>query len=104
MAVEPVELPFATTQGRLWRAHRARVGAIATSNPALARLCTGPPTIQREGLVDRPVLKAGGMRGVLWVHVVGMRVPTEQGRSGLSGRGLDSASSSCEHMTQRTRP
>ena len=54
-------------------------GVIATSNPALVYLRTGTPTIQLEGLVDRAVLKARGVRYVVWVHLAGMRVPANQG-------------------------
>lgn len=54
-------------------------GVIATSNPALVYLRTGTSTIQLEGLVDRAVLKARGVRYVVWVHLARMRVPADQG-------------------------
>jgi hypothetical protein len=52
---------------------------IATSNPALVHLRTGTPTIQLKVLVDRAVMKARGVRCVVWVHLAGMRVPGDQG-------------------------
>ena len=54
-------------------------GVIATSNPALVYLRTGTPTIQLEGLVNRAVLRARGVRYVVWVHLASMRVPVDQG-------------------------
>jgi hypothetical protein len=87
-----------------WLRQHSADGVIATSNPALVHLRTGTPTIQLEGLFDRAVLKARGVRCVVRVHLAWMRVPADQGRSGMSRRGLDSGSSSCEHMRrQRTR-
>ena len=62
-----------------WLRQHPADGVIATSNPALAHLRTGTPTIQLEGLVDRAVLKARGVRCVVWVHLAGMRVPADQG-------------------------
>jgi hypothetical protein len=54
-------------------------GGRVIANPALVHLRTGTPTIQLEGLVDRAVLKARGVRCVVWVHLAGMRVPADQG-------------------------
>jgi hypothetical protein len=71
-----------------WLRQHPADGVIATSNPALAHLRSGTPTIQLEGLVDRAVLKARGVRYVVWVHLAGMRVPPTRGRSGMSRRGL----------------
>jgi hypothetical protein len=61
-----------------WLRQHPADGVIATSNLALAHLRTGTPTIQLEGLVDRAVLKARGVRCVVWVHLAGMRVPARR--------------------------
>ncbi len=61
-----------------WLQQHPADGVTATSNPALVYLRTGTPTIQLEGLVGRAVLKAHGVRYVVWVHLAGMRVPTDQ--------------------------
>lgn len=62
-----------------WLQQHPADGVIATSNPALVYLRTGMPTIQLEGHVDRAVLKARGVRYVVWVHLAGMPVPADQG-------------------------
>jgi hypothetical protein len=62
-----------------WLRQHAADGVIATSNPALVYLRNGTPTIQLEGLVDRAVLKARGVRYVVWVHLASMPVPSDQG-------------------------
>ena len=62
-----------------WLQQHPADGVIATTNPALVYLRTGTPTIQLEGRVDRAVLKARGVRYVVWVHLAGMRVPADQG-------------------------
>ena len=62
-----------------WLQQHPTDGVIATSNPALVYLRTGTPTIQLEGLVDRAVLKARGVRYVVWVHLARMSVPVDQG-------------------------
>jgi hypothetical protein len=62
-----------------WLQQHPTDGVIATSNPALVYLRTGTRTVQLEGLVDRAVLQAGGVRYVVWVHLANMRVPSEQG-------------------------
>ena len=62
-----------------WVQQNPANGVIATSNPALVHLRTGTPTIQLEGLIDRAVLKARGVRYVVWVHLARMRVPADQG-------------------------
>jgi hypothetical protein len=62
-----------------WLQQHPTGGVIATSNPALVYLRTGTPTIQLEGFVDRAVLKARGVRYVVWVHLAPMRVPVDQG-------------------------
>jgi glycosyl transferase family 87 len=62
-----------------WLQQHPTDGVIATSNPALVYLRTGTPTIQLEGFVDRAVLKARGVRYVVWVHLASMRVPVDQG-------------------------
>ena len=62
-----------------WLQQHPADGVIATSNPALVHLRTGTPTIQLEGRVDRAVLKARGVRYVVWVHLAGMRAPADQG-------------------------
>jgi hypothetical protein len=49
-------------------------------------------------------LKARGVRYMVWVHLARMRVPADQGSVRYSStRGLDSGSSSCEHMTAKER-
>jgi hypothetical protein len=62
-----------------WLQQHPAGGVIATSNPALVYLRTDTPTIQLEGRVDSAVLKAGGVRYVVWVNPSGMRVPADQG-------------------------
>lgn len=62
-----------------WLQQHPADGVIATSNPALVHLRTGRPTIQLEGHVDRAVLKARGVRYVVWVHLARMRAPAGQG-------------------------
>jgi Glycosyltransferase family 87 len=62
-----------------WLQEHPADGVIATSNPALVYLRTGTPTIQLEGFVDRAVLKARGVRYVVWLHAAGMPVPADQG-------------------------
>jgi hypothetical protein len=62
-----------------WLQQHPADGVIATSNPALVYLRTGTPTIQLEGRVDRALLKARGVRYVVWVHLAGMPVPATQG-------------------------
>ena len=68
------------------RLHRQRTAS------ALVYLRTGTPTIQLEGLVVRAVLKARGVRCVVWVHLAWMRVPADRGRSVACARGKSSSS------------
>ena len=62
-----------------WLQQHPADGVIATTNPALVHLRTGTPTIQLEGRVNRAVLKARGVRYVVWIHLAGMRAPADQG-------------------------